>query len=265
LVVYKKSIECTHHVCVGKWLLLEAEILNDSHHEPNIVELVKVVTHTVTEPNHAPVVRVCGLVLDYVEGCHLPEMLKFPDLNVQDRLGLAHGCASVWEALHRSDTYVHQGVAYRQFGPNNVVVRQQFLPNNVVVRQPVLVGLGLTRSKNCSFSCDQLPRSRNQNVDAYGAPERLECVCPQRITPKADVFSFGVLLPEIMSGKRWSLPVNQKRGQEALIVPRTFFSARIDEKLQALVHECLAVNPKERLDMRDVSSRLEAMKTELQD
>ncbi|KAK6146403.1 hypothetical protein DH2020_020272 [Rehmannia glutinosa] len=165
-------------------------------------------------------------------------------------LGAAHGMA-----------YLHEGlevqVIYRDFKSSNVLLDKDF--------NPKLSDFGLAREG---------PTGDRTHVSTapvgtrgYAAPEYVET---GRLTVKSDIWSFGVVLYEILTGRR-TLERNLPSGEQKLLEwVRQFpadskrFSMIIDPRLQKqyslnaaikiakLADICLNKNPKERPAMSQV-------------
>ncbi|KAF7701973.1 interleukin-1 receptor-associated kinase 4 [Silurus meridionalis] len=110
-------------------------------------------------------------------------------LSWQIRGAIALGTARGLEYLHQHN-HIHRDVK-----SGNILLDESFVPK--------ISDFGLTRA-SVKLSCTTVFTERIVGTTAYMAPEALR----GEITPKSDVFSFGVVLLEILSGLP---PVDENR------------------------------------------------------
>lgn len=176
------------------------------------------------------------------------------NLRLQIILGVAEGLA-----------YLHEGlevqVIYRDFKASNILLDREF--------RPKLSDFGLAREG----PTDGRSHVSTAVVGTYGyaAPDYIET---GHLTVKSDVWSFGVVLYEILSGRR-SLERNRPAGEQKLlewvkqfpaesrrfsmiIDPRLRdqFSLKAAREIAKLADRCLAKNAKERPTMNEVVESL---------
>lgn len=209
------------------------------------------------------------LVYEYMPNKSLEDHLFSrinPPLSWNRRLQIILGAA---EGL----AYLHEGlelqVIYRDFKASNVLLDKDF--------QAKLSDFGLAREG---------PTEGNTHVSTaavgthgYAAPEYIE---RGHLTAKSDVWSFGVVLYEILTGRR-SLDRNRPQGEQKLIewVPqfppdsRNFrmimdpklrgeYSSKAAREIAKLAQSCLLKNPKERPAMSEIVEVLRrAVQTEV--
>ena len=180
------------------------------------------------------------LVMEYVEG----EILRGP-VPVADALRLALQIAEALTAAHR------KGIVHRDLKPANVLVNESGAK---------LLDFGLAQQDAPSVSDDATmslalsERGAIVGTVAYMSPEQAQ---GQIVDARSDVFSFGSLLYELLSGRRafmgdtllatLSAVVND--APPRLEAPRT---------LEQVVSRCLAKQPRDRFQsMVDVAAALE--------
>ncbi|XP_047047789.1 probable serine/threonine-protein kinase PBL19 [Lolium rigidum] len=165
-------------------------------------------------------------------------------------LGAAEGLAYLHEGLELQ-------VIYRDFKASNVLLDKDF--------QAKLSDFGLAREG---------PTEGNTHVSTavvgthgYAAPDYIET---GHLTAKSDVWSFGVVLYEILTGRR-SLDRNRPQGEQKLLEwvgqfppdSRNFrmimdpklrgeYSSKAAREIAKLAQSCLLKNPKERPAMSEV-------------
>uniref|UniRef100_M8C3Z1 Putative serine/threonine-protein kinase NAK n=1 Tax=Aegilops tauschii TaxID=37682 RepID=M8C3Z1_AEGTA len=197
------------------------------------------------------------LVYEYMPNKSLEDHLFsriHPALSWNRRLQIILGAA---EGL----AYLHEGlelqVIYRDFKASNVLLDKDF--------QAKLSDFGLAREG---------PTEGNTHVSTaavgthgYAAPEYIE---KGHLTAKSDVWGFGVVLYEILTGRR-SLDRNRPQGEQKLIEwvvqfppdSRNFrmimdpklrgeYSSKAAREIAKLAQSCLLKNPKERPAMSEI-------------
>ncbi|XP_010919811.1 probable serine/threonine-protein kinase PBL19 [Elaeis guineensis] len=206
------------------------------------------------------------LVYEFVPNRSLEDHLfnkAYPSLPWNIRLQIALGAA---EGL----VYLHEGlevqVIYRDFKASNVLLDEEF--------KPKLSDFGLAREG---------PTGGNTHVSTavmgtygYAAPDYVET---GHLTAKSDVWSFGVVLYEILTGRR-SMERNRPRNEQKLldwvkqfpVEGRRFsmimdprlenkYSLRASREIAKLANSCLSKHARERPKMIEV---LESLKQAMQ-
>ncbi|KAK7309081.1 hypothetical protein RJT34_05540 [Clitoria ternatea] len=190
--------------------------------------------------------------------------LSLPQLPFKTRLQIMLGAA---QGLH----YLHEGlevqVIYRDFKSSNVLLDKKF--------HPKLSDFGLAREGPTG---DQTHVSTAVvGTQGYAAPEYVET---GHLKVKSDIWSFGVVLYEILTGKR-TVDRNRPKEEQKLIewvknypADSSRFSTIIDPRLKnqysltlarkiaKLADTCLRKNPEDRPSMKIV---VETLKQALQD
>ncbi|MBK8994144.1 MAG: serine/threonine protein kinase [Myxococcales bacterium] len=189
---------------------------------------------------HASVARVVDrgevdgrsfLATEYVSGLDLSRTTERLAAQGQ-RLPIAEVLAivkSVAEALH----YVHElGLVHHDVNPDNILLSDD--------GQVKLIDFGVTRPAGPS-------NGLLLGKVAYAAPEQLE---GKPVDRRADVFSLGVVLHELLTGrrlfKRETEPQTLLAVVEARIPPPSELSPELPHALDAVVTRALRREPKER-------------------
>jgi eukaryotic-like serine/threonine-protein kinase len=133
------------------------------------------------------------LVMEYLEGSSLAELLRKGPLQVREAAKIASEIALALEAAHR------QGIAHRDLKPGNVILAKSGVK---------LLDFGLAKmGSRAAMSDDSATMSMTSPITAkhtivgtpqYMAPEQIEGA---ETDHRADIFSFGCLLYEMISGK----------------------------------------------------------------
>jgi hypothetical protein len=217
----------------------EAQLLASLNH-PNIAAI-----YGVEEPEGRPV-----LVLELVEGEDVAERLKRGPLPVDEAALIAKQIAEALEEAHE------KGIVHRDLKPANVKVTS-------VGRAKVLdFGLakayggeaGATSAPDLSQSPTLVKAGTRAGVilgtAAYMAPEQAR---GHPVDKRADVWAFGVVLHEMLTGKRlFAAPTLSDTLAEVLKSEPDWGSlpARLPPSLTRLLRRCLERDPKQRL--RDI-------------
>nr|GEY91751.1 probable serine/threonine-protein kinase PBL19 [Tanacetum cinerariifolium]GEY92550.1 probable serine/threonine-protein kinase PBL19 [Tanacetum cinerariifolium] len=179
-------------------------------------------------------------------------------LSWMTRLQIAQGAARGLAYLHEEMDFQ---LIFRDFKTSNILLDEEF--------NPKLSDFGLAR---------QGPAAGLSHVSTvvvgtigYAAPEYLQT---GRLTSKSDVWSFGVVLYELITGRRAverNLPRNEQKLLEwvkpyiadskkfhLLMDPRLEgdYSLKSAQKLSSLANRCLTKNPKSRPKMSEVVEML---------
>lgn len=179
-----------------------------------------------------------------------------------------------WELRFRILLGAAEGLAYLHHDCVPPIVHRDIKANNILIGlefEPYIADFGLAKLVDDG----DVGRSSNTVAGSYGyiAPEYGYMM---KITEKSDVYSYGVVLLEVLTGKQPIDPtipdglhvvdwVRQKRGIEVLdpsLLSRP--ESEIEEMIQALGIALLCVNssPDERPTMRDIAAMLKEIKHE---
>jgi len=184
------------------------------------------------------------IVMEYVDGLDLRSVLKWGGTLDDGRLALIGAdIAAGLACAHAS------GVLHRDLKPENVMLGRR---GHVKVTD-----FGVARVQGTRLTATGII----VGSPAYMSPEQLAGVPGQKLTPEADVYSFGALLYELGEGRG---PLHFKKHEDLLTVlrakrekkPRSM--RRIEDKeLAELILACLSPEVVDRPDaMSDLSMRL---------
>jgi serine/threonine protein kinase len=154
----------------------ERKILAELNH-PNIARLVDGGTSADGLP---------FLAMEYVEGANVLDFADEKKLTVSERLALFREiCAAI--------SYAHQ----------NLVIHRDIKPSNILVTEdgtPKLLDFGISKLLSASGEHETATALQFQMMTpAYASPEQLR---GENITTTSDVYSLGVVLYELLTGKR---------------------------------------------------------------
>jgi eukaryotic-like serine/threonine-protein kinase len=190
------------------------------------------------------------IVSEYVAGKTLLQILSEGPLSIKILLDAAVQIARSLKAAHE------QGIVHRDIKPENVVRTESGLIK--------ILDFGLARfeSRENEVPGSRLTRSGMfLGTPAYSSPEQL---LGSEVDFRTDLFSFGVLLYEIATGKHPFGAVNSMttiaRILEADVVALTRVDPSLPEDLDRIVRRCLRKNPSDRYgSTRDLLFDLEQL------
>ncbi|XP_044484979.1 LRR receptor-like serine/threonine-protein kinase RGI1 [Mangifera indica] len=180
-----------------------------------------------------------------------------------------------WELRYQILLGAAQGLAYLHHDCAPPIVHRDIKANNILIGlefEPYIADFGLAKLVDDG----DFARSSNTLAGSYGyiAPEYGYMM---KITEKSDVYSYGVVVLEVLTGKQPIDPtipdgshvvdwVRQKRGGIEVLDPSLLSrpESEIDEMMQALGIALLCVNssPDQRPTMKDVAAMLKEIKHE---
>ncbi|XVF73181.1 hypothetical protein PTKIN_Ptkin12aG0180400 [Pterospermum kingtungense] len=155
----------------------EVDVLSKMRH-PNLVTLIGACPET------------CTLIYEYLPNGNLEDRLSCrdntPPLSWQIRIRIATELCSVLIFLHSSKPH---GIVHGDLKPANILLDANFVTK--------LSDFGISRllSKNTTVCC----RTDPKGTFAYMDPEFL---ATGELTPKGDVYSFGIILLRLLTGKQ---------------------------------------------------------------
>jgi Tol biopolymer transport system component len=224
----------------------EAQAAGALNH-PNILSIYDVDTH-----NGSPYV-----VSELLEGETLREQLHGTALSVRKALDYALQIASGLAAAHE------KGIVHRDLKPENLFVTKD-------ARVKILdFGLAkLIEPRDGSEVRTDLP-TRKLNTDpgtvvgtvGYMSPEQVRA---ERVDHRSDIFSLGVILYEMLSGKRAFRGASAIETLNAILKEDppelSELNSQINPALERVVMHCLEKSPEQRFQSaRDVAFALEAL------
>jgi predicted esterase len=178
------------------------------------------------------------LVMEYLEGETLAERLRRGPLPVEEALRHAGQIAAALEEAHR------KGIVHRDVKPANVVLTRNGAK---------LLDFGIAKlradavSPDASTAAELTVEGAVMGTAQYMAPEQLE---GREVDARTDVFAFGVVLYEMLTGRK-AFEAESRAGLVAAILhsepaPVSRFEPHIPAWLDAVVQGCLAKSPRDR-------------------
>ena len=228
--------------------LQEAQALSALNH-PNIV--------TIHEMGSAG--GVDFLVMEWVAGKTLEQLIARRSLTLADTLGYATQMAAGLTAAHQA------GVVHRDFKPGNVMITDKGMVK--------ILDFGLVKLFNAgSINPDEPTRSMQMLTEegtivgtvAYMSPEQAE---GKAVDARSDIFSFGSVLYEMMTGRRAFQRETKISSISAILrdepKPVRDFDPNVPPELERIVSRCLRKDPNKRFQhCDDLYIALEELKQE---
>ncbi|KAI9072920.1 hypothetical protein K1719_011521 [Acacia pycnantha] len=138
-----------------------------------------------------------------------------------------------FEKLHEIAVGTAKGIAYLHEECQERIIHYDIKPENILLDDdlhPKVADFGL--AKLCNREKSYITMTGLRGTPGYAAPELW---MPFRVTHKCDVFSFGMLLFEII-GRRRNFDVNMSESQEWF--PRLVWIKFESENLEELINDC---------------------------
>ncbi len=222
---------------------------------------------TLASLNHPNIAAIYGLedralIMELVEGEDLSQRIARGPMPVPEVLPVARQLAEALEAAHEA------GIIHRDLKPANVKVR----PDGTVK----VLDFGLAKAVAPGTDGSGIPSSPASSptmtspaltalglilgTAAYMSPEQAK---GKPVDRRADIWAFGVMLNEMLTGRRLFDADNITETLAAVLtrdVSLTALPVGIPAGLRALIADCLVRDPKKRLrDIGDARLRLEKL------
>lgn len=124
------------------------------------------------------------IAMEYLEGEPFNEVVKSGRLTLLENLEIARQVAETLDYAHR------QGIVHRDIKPSNIILAKE--------NQVKLTDFGIARIEDTS-SVHQTQAGEILGTPVYMSPEQ---VMGQKVDGRSDLFSIGVILYEMIAGKR---------------------------------------------------------------
>lgn len=230
----------------------EARLLSQLEH-PNVCELHDVVEDGLDR----------ALVLELVRGRSLRELLK-EDLELNQRLELARDISAVLQAAH------FQGILHRDVKPGNVMIREDGVVKVLdfgLARQddddPVTLTLTHPLGQQTAVEKDDQEHELTTLGEVIGTPAYMspEQARGEAVTPASDMYSFGLLLEELLTPASSAASTVQGSQEELLEIAREGAQPRnagLRGDLRRLVDRLRSLDPGDRLTAAQATAALDA-------
>ena len=227
----------------------EAKSASALHHA-NIVVIYDIATSDGTD----------FIAMEYVAGQDLQQMLTGKPLRVRDALNIAVQTADALAAAHRA------GIIHRDLKPANVMIDESGVVKLVDFGLAKLMEPASELSETQSVT-EQLTRQGTIiGTAAYMSPEQIE---GKRLDARSDIFSYGLILYEMLSGKRAFRGSGTADIFASILrdnpVPLRETAQTVPSELERVVSRCLKKDPDRRFQhIDDVRVELQEIRDELE-
>jgi serine/threonine-protein kinase len=238
----------------------EAEHLQKLSH-PGIVRLLAIKTNSPSMRNVPYVAnaslegRPWFLVLEHLVGGSLDELLgkekRVPQLLA---LRIAQRLAATLDYIHRC------GQVHLDIKPENILFRRALEPD--ALPDPVLIDFGIARNVGQEgLEARTLHYSPPERVLIHKSTLPLERLA--KPAPSMDVYSLGIVLYQMLAGRRPFEGSNDKRIGSAILnsdpTKPSVYARDLDPEVEALVLQAMAKDPAARPTAGEMAQRLEAI------
>src|SRR2546422_1123208 len=181
------------------------------------------------------------LVMELIEGPTLAERIERGPVPLEEALGIARQIADALEAAHE------KGVVHRDLKPGNIKIK----PDGIV--KVLDFGLAKVAPVSAGDSSAQATATHTTRAGmimgtaAYMSPEQAQ---GKPVDKRADIWAFGVLLYEMLTGRRMFQGETVSATLAAVLTKEPEWE-RVPAKVQRLLRRCLEKDPQRRL--RDIT------------
>eukprot|EP00250_Pteridium_aquilinum_P008793 c18212_g1_i1 orf=161-3385(+) len=231
---------------------------------------------TLCQIRHRNLVKTLGYCMDEGEVALVMEFMVNGNLDEHLHGGSKSLC---WEERLSIAADVAEGLVYLHHEYTQPIIHCDLKPGNILLGADMVAKIsdfGIARLLNCNQTEDLFSTSNFRGTFGYAAPE---CAAGSRISTKADVYSYGVLLIEIVTGVKPTSPQLQERGislhtwARGLLESTHIIECSVDtavqvaikndpsrlhqlEELLQLGAQCTKATAKERPNIKDVRETL---------
>ncbi|RPI72899.1 MAG: serine/threonine-protein kinase [Ignavibacteriales bacterium] len=223
----------------------EAQTAGSLSH-PNIVTIYDVGVHE----------NKTFIAMEYVEGKTLRELIKSDELTIDRITDIS---VQIGEGLNEAHS---KGITHRDIKPENILIDEK--------GKVKIVDFGLAKVKNVSKELTK--ESSTLGTIKYMSPEQIR---NQKVDHRTDIWSFGVILYEMITGK---YPFKGEHDASVFYSvinqtpePLARFKAEVSEEFQRIIDKTLDKEPETRYqhidellsDLRRVSKNIKSSKSEV--
>jgi len=221
--------------------------------------------------NHAGIVTIYGIssedgvdfiAMEYVDGRTLDQLIRESRLRMPLALKYAKQAAEALAKAHAA------GIVHRDIKPSNIMVTGDGVVKVLDFGVAKLVAAPLDdESSDTRSGLDQIPRTQEGRIVgtvAYMSPEQ---AAGQPVDARSDIFSFGTVLYEMVTGARAFSGHSSVSTLAAVLTsepkPPSELSADVPKDFERVILRCLRKDPAKRFQvMSDVVVELEEISAE---
>nr|XP_043627970.1 rust resistance kinase Lr10-like [Erigeron canadensis] len=255
---------------------IAVKVLKDKLSDKKVQEQFMAEVGTLGRTHHVNLVKLYGFCFDPAMKALVYEFMENGSL---DKLLFDKNKLIKWEKLLQIAIGIAKGLAYLHEDCQQKIIHYDIKPGNVLLDSklnPKVADFGLARLCNTESNASVRFVTREVGTLAYTAPELHKEFSP--VTNKCDVYSFGLLLLEIIGRRRNYIPDTSNNIKELLInwawkmylkgkLSEFFTRCGIEdeskeeaERMLLVVFLCVHHDPNERPTMSNVVKMLEGEK-----
>lgn len=182
------------------------------------------------------------IVMQYIEGDTLAKKIDADSQYVLERettfknLKRLTSIAGVLRSIHRKIAGMGDYTQHKDLKPQNIIIKGTYPREKIY-----LVDFGISASRTM----------RGTGTLGYQSPEQSALFSGSADSSRVDVFSFGLIMYELLCGKRLvlgeDLVLDKQTGEWKNIPLITKVNANVPRQIDDILRQCLAYNPKKRL------------------
>lgn len=223
--------------------LMDAETCRRFVEEPRTVAALK----------HPGIVEVYGsgnvemarfISLELVEGPTLADWLK-----AQEHVAI-RSAAIIMQSVAEAVEYAHQcGVIHRDLKPRNILLRPIAVENGSLPFRPVVTDFGLASRPHLTEASAATATYAVLGTESYMSPEQAAGRSAE-VGPESDVFSLGVILYEMLAGRRPFHGESAEQIRERIQLDDPFpirpWRKSVPKDIDTIIFKCLEKAPAKR-------------------
>ncbi len=249
--------------------LVAVKILNDrfARHESNLERFIRE-AQTASALNHPNILIVHEIgvfenthfiVTEFIEGKTLREILNEKSLALSDVLDVAIQIANALRVAHETN------LIHRDIKPENIMIRNDKIVKVLDFGLAKLIGQHPSESASESFSRNETAEGVIMGTINYMSPEQTG---GKPIDFRSDIFSFGIVLYEMLTGKN---PFRGETFNHTIIAilenqppPLSRFISNFPSEIETIINKCLEKDPANRYDSaKELLNDLKAVEKKL--
>lgn len=233
--------DSSHFITLNKRLKREYDILFKINH-PNLVNTIEIFNEKEYQ----------YLILEYIEGDTLSRLFHLDKeiFSFQEKVKLAISLASAIDVVHQ------KGIIHRDVKPDNIIINRK---NTLAT----LLDFGISKSL-----FDNLETLTSSNIPVgsidYISPEQIN----NNLSPKSDIFSFGIVLYQLFSWKSESPFSGYSVYDTAANILNKIVTFKVSKKHQEkkeyviiskVINQMLLQNPQKRIMLDEILKTLKSL------
>jgi serine/threonine protein kinase len=250
-VVLRGRLDGAFDVAV-KRLRQSAEEIGDSERLAEAEAMLRVPPHPNVNRLYGLVLKPLSIVIEFCDRGSLDQLLGIENVGYARGEMIVLSTSDVWRLaldIARGVAHLHQArVVHRDLATRNILISSPFIPK--------VCDFGMSRLLDEDETAGTTEELRGPIK--WQAPEQLRGRTRRVFSFKSDVFSFAVLLTEIVNRRLpWHDCDNRSAAIEVVSGARTVVDSHCTPALRTIIQRCWATAPDDRPTMADVCAMLD--------